>query len=183
MAAEFAEFESSEEAEAPRINLDEFEATPGGNLSQYLPGTAKFSPDNLETDARRAHDALRDFGIATVTVRYDGGHDEGFAHFESAQSERLFSAEELVEAVKDGTLGEMGVQYEKFAERYAKIPRARVGRRKRSQEFVENFALSQFAGARLRNVGECSIYGRISPSDLHHRRNRRRTHASRRTAR
>ncbi len=104
------EAETPEEIEYAKnyaVNTDDFERTPNGNFSQYEPATTSFSIENLEPRPRQICEALRTIGIVTLGVRYDGGHDEGFAHFDTAQSQKqMFSLQALIEAVKHGPLGE-----------------------------------------------------------------------------
>ena len=176
-SAEYAEIEGAEEHE---FNTDGTERTPDGGFSHYEPGETTFDPGNLNDEARRTYDALRSIGIHTLRVRYDGGHDEGFSHFEAAQSDdQLFSLQGLIEAAKIGPLGEDGTELHVWNEKDTEISRAQWGA-KRALEFVRRIGVA-LTGARIwdgRIFALRTLHGRFTK-----RQNRGRTDASRRLAR
>lgn len=156
-SAEYAEIEGAEEHE---FNTDGTERTPDGGFSHYEPGETTFDPGNLNDEARRTYDALRSIGIHTLRVRYDGGHDEGFSHFEAAQSDdQLFSLQGLIEAAKIGPLGEDGTELHVWNEKDTEISRAQWAQ-SALWNLCEELALRLLG--RGYGTGEFSLYGRFT---------------------
>lgn len=72
---------------------------------RYIGGVGEFDPDELRPVARLMLDKLRAIGATRFYVRYDGGHDSGFAH-----SDRLlFGNEErnLVDVLREVGTGDL----------------------------------------------------------------------------
>ena len=63
---------------------EEDEHRPQGDFSYDGPTEGKFRAIKLGNIAREAMEALKGLGAKSFRIRYDGGHDEGFAHADSA---------------------------------------------------------------------------------------------------
>ncbi|RYG70048.1 hypothetical protein EON80_08635 [bacterium] len=73
-----------EEYDIP-LNEDEFTRAPNGMLvSEFSGETKPFRKQNLDAEAQIVLSQLEAIGVTRVEGRYDGGGDEGFAHFEKA---------------------------------------------------------------------------------------------------
>lgn len=57
-----------------------------------LTSNQQFNYENMSSDSREVFDVLREVGAKFVYCRYNGGGDEGFAHFDQVELE-------------DGTIG------------------------------------------------------------------------------
>lgn len=55
-------------------------------LWTYEAASCALNPDKLSATSRLALRELRTLGATQIAVRYDGGGDEGFAHFENAKT-------------------------------------------------------------------------------------------------
>jgi hypothetical protein len=58
---------------------------PDQQQHEYERASGQFTPDELEADARRGYEVLREVGVQTVYCSYNGGYDEGFAHFDAVE--------------------------------------------------------------------------------------------------
>lgn len=57
---------------------------PSKEFITYEPSSAIFDAEKLDAQAQIVLRALRDIGVSSVRCHYDGGGDEGFAHFDTA---------------------------------------------------------------------------------------------------
>lgn len=85
----------------------EFDHETDDTLWTYEAASCALSPEQLSATARLVLQQLREVGVTQLGVRYDGGSDEGFAHFGEAKTlTGLQSRAQLVDHLKEGSLGE-----------------------------------------------------------------------------
>ena len=67
-------------SELSEDELEMMDMTPPSGEFEYDGAKASFVPGTLEDVARLTLEALKAMGASAFYVKYDGGHDEGFAH-------------------------------------------------------------------------------------------------------
>lgn len=97
--------------QAPSSDVDEqisrYKREPDGQLSEYEPAQCPLNQKKLQATAQLALQQITALGITQMTIRYDGGSDEGFTHFQSAKTATgEFTRDELITRLHNGPLGE-----------------------------------------------------------------------------
>lgn len=129
-----------------------------------------YDPAKLPAVAKAALDALVSLGITQFRVRYDGGHDEGFAHADCGRTAdgAVRSVDELVAGLalperiaglRAAAGGESASRWHNSADRYAKLQDATVVR-----DALYELG-NEMASCLLGNgygTGEYSMYGAIT---------------------
>ncbi|RYX85304.1 hypothetical protein EON83_06835 [bacterium] len=95
----------------PASEVDEqisrYKREPDGQLSEYEPAQCPLNQKKLQTTAQLALQELIDLGVTQMTIRYDGGSDEGFTHFQAAKTATgELSREEIITSLQNGPLGQ-----------------------------------------------------------------------------
>ncbi len=79
---------------------------------EYELAIGQFKPENLNSDSRQVFDVLRELGVKVIHCRYNGGGDEGFAHFDRVELEdRTVSLNALKSQLATGSLGSKTSEY------------------------------------------------------------------------
>lgn len=79
---------------------------------EYELASGQFQSEELDLNSRQAFDILREFGAKIVHCRYNGGDDEGFAHFDKVELEdRTISLNELRQQLAVGSFGSKTSDY------------------------------------------------------------------------
>jgi hypothetical protein len=87
--------------------IAKYKREPDGQLSEYHSAACELNEEKLEATSRLALQLLREAGVTQIVIRYDGGGDEGFSHFESAKtSNKDFNTADLIVQFENGPLGE-----------------------------------------------------------------------------
>lgn len=77
-----------------------------------LTSNQQFNYENLSSDSREVFEVLREFGAKVVYCRYNGGYDEGFAHFDKVEIEdRTIDLNDLKLQLAAGSLGSKTSEY------------------------------------------------------------------------
>jgi hypothetical protein len=85
---------------------------PNQRKYEYQLAGGQFNPENLDSDSRQVFDVLHEFGAKVVYCRYNGGGDEGFAHFDKIELEdRAVGLNELKQQLAEGSLGSKTSEY------------------------------------------------------------------------
>lgn len=101
---------------------------------EYELASGQFNYEALSSDSRQVFDVLREIGAKIVYCRYNGGYDEGFAHFDRVELEdKTVSLKELKPQLAEGLLGSKTSEYFSY---YREEP---------SKEQRVNFFLEMFA--------------------------------------
>ena len=105
-----------DEQENDEENEDEDDGKePAMTEEMYEPAgtTVRFDADPF---VKGVHDALVEKGITTVNCHYDGGYDEGFAHFDKALvNQTPLTTAELIALLKDGPILDPSLNAQRFA--------------------------------------------------------------------
>lgn len=81
----FEEWAGEDDSFDLQETISKYKREPDGSLSEYEAAARTLDEDKLRATARLALAQLRGLGVVQLTVRYDGGSDEGFAHFQEAR--------------------------------------------------------------------------------------------------
>lgn len=140
------------------------EADPGEVTTQYEEAKATFDFKKASALVKTIHEALLQSQVDTVYIKYDGGNDEGFSYFESAQKAgqtlkdsdlQQLVANPLIQAAFESSFG--GKMHESTKEYYAKLsPEERA--KQWLEEFVEPLAVSLLGEGY--GTGEYELRGR-----------------------
>ena len=129
-----------------------------GEVHTYEALQGQFSPEKLEGTARLVFDVLRGLEATAIQGRYDGGGDEGFAHFEEAivHAKRI-GLKELAHQLADGPLGDVPDDSWISPASYLEA----LSRSERAKEALDwfAFALATCLLGQGYGTGEYSMYG------------------------
>lgn len=101
--------------------------SPNQRKYEYEIANGQFKPENLNSDSRQVFDVLREFGAKVIHCCYNGGGDEGFAHFDRVELEdRTVSLNELKQQLAAGSLGSKTSEYLRSYYRNQPSPEQRV---------------------------------------------------------
>ena len=78
------EWKELSEEEGTEFDPEEYPRDENGDFSVYEPAEAKFEAQELQGVPRQVFEALIGLGATQIHCTYDGGGDEGFAHFQAA---------------------------------------------------------------------------------------------------
>ena len=130
----------------------------GDDGHTYEPEYGSFDPEELEGVGRLVHAALVELGVGFVGCSYDGGGDEGFAHFDvAAIGNARLTVDDLSGRLADGPLGEIPEHPWIFPPDYFH----HLSRSERVKEYLDHFAftLAEHLLGDGYGTGEYSMYG------------------------
>lgn len=99
--------EDGSESPDAEEKMSKYRREPDGQLSEYEPAQCALNRQKLRSTAQLMLQELMNLGVTQMVVKYDGGSDEGFAHFDAAKTATgELEQQEIIAKLHNGRLGE-----------------------------------------------------------------------------